>query len=100
MKWVALAVVALVAGLVVMQKRQISDDQVATYGGACETWISDEFHDGGETRLLEGWRKGGDLVFEVGLIRDEGGMEIMPCVVDPKAGTLRKPSAFDQSWRR
>ena len=78
----------------------ISDADKRRYGQQCQRWISSEFGEGRSARVSDSWRKNGKIVFEVLVDRETGSMaDVFLCVVDKAAGSMRKPSAFDQSWR-
>lgn len=74
------------------------------YGPQCARWISREFNDNRPTRVVDSWKKPGLLVFIVLASARDGAAittgEIFPCVIDRRAGVMKKPSVFDTSWQR
>lgn len=78
----------------------VSSADVGRYGAECKKWISTDFADGADARIGDHWKKRGNLVFEVLVAdADKSSASIFLCVVDTTKGTMRKPSAFDTSWR-
>jgi hypothetical protein len=101
-----LGAIAIVVGIVTALAflafyRPVSASEQASYGTQCARWIGEEFGEGARGTIIDSWRKRGDLVFVIAVPdRRNSYSQILPCVVSPSTGSMVKPSAFDQSWRK
>ncbi|MDF3606340.1 hypothetical protein PE067_09430 [Paracoccus sp. DMF-8] len=83
------------------QSSPIRSSEKSSYGKECEQWIAKRFADGERTRITDSWRKRGSPVFEIAVYdADKSYYSTYLCVVDKKKGTMKKPSVFDQSWKK
>lgn len=104
-EWIAVAVIGLaaVAGWFAYQQwRPVSDDERHRYGGSCRDWITEEYGNGRQGWLGEGWRRNGRIVFEILIPQADrpATASVFLCVYDPSTHNMLKPSAWDNSWRR
>lgn len=92
---------AVFAGLIyLVNQPEYTDEFIQLAGAECSAWLKAEFDGVDSARIGDHWTKRGNLVFEVLIKRyDETSEEVHLCVVDAANGNMRKPSAFDQSWR-